>query len=108
MMFRKTAIKLFFFQFRIYIYVKTLTKKYLPNSIYEYVFIKPTIQYNGGVNQAHRIDGTIQEIPRKETAETRGWRGETRDTYADFTSKSETITKRKSLNDIQGMLEVSK
>lgn len=108
-MFRRIAIKLFIFQFRIYIYVKTLTKNYLPNSIYEYVFIKPTIQYDGGVNQAHRIDGTIQEVSGEETtAETRGWRGETRDTYESLTSKSETITKRKSLNDIQGMLEVSK
>ena len=107
-MFRRIAIKLFFFQFRVYVYVKTLTKKYLPNSIYEYVFIKPTIQYDGRINQTHRIDGTIQEISGEKATEARRQARNAGNTYESNTSKSERITRRKSHNDLQGMLEVSK
>jgi hypothetical protein len=106
-MFRRIAIKLFIFQFRVYVFIKSLTKEYLPNSIYEYVFIKPTIQYNGRDNQARRIDGAVQKIPRKESPETRGWRRETGSSYESFTSKGEGITRSQSVNDIQGMFKAS-
>ena len=106
-MFRRLAIKLYFFQFRIYVYIKTLTKKYLPNCIYEYVFINPPIQHNRGINQTYRNDGEIQEISGEETTEERRRARNAGNTYETFTPKSERITRRKSLNDIQGMLKGS-
>ena len=106
MMFRRFAIKLLYFQFRVYIHLKSFTKKYLPNSIYEYVFIKPTIQYNGRYNQAHRINGAIQKIFGEKGTKT-GRRGrEAWNTYAFFTSKSKGITRSQSLNDLQGMFKI--
>jgi hypothetical protein len=107
MMFRRIAIKLFIFQFRVYVFIKSLTKEYLPEYIYKYVFVKPTIQYDGGHYQAHRTDGTIQKVSGEKGTKT-GRRGrEAWDSYAYFASKSEKITRRKSLNDLQGMFKVS-
>ena len=104
MMFRRIAIKVLFFQFRVYLFCKNLTKNYLPNSIYQYVFIKSNIRNGGGYSKTFRIDGAVQKAPRKKITETR-WGREAWNTYAGFAPKSEGITRRKSLNDLQGVFE---
>jgi len=106
-MFRRIAIKVLFYQFRVYMFCKNLTKNYLPNSIYQYVFIKSNIRDGGGNSKAFRTDGTVQETPRKEITETR-WGREKGDTYESSSSKGERITRTKSLNDLQRMFKDGK
>ena len=105
-MFRRIAIKVLFFQFRVYMYCKTLTKKYLPDCIYQYVFIKSNIRNGGGDSKTFRIDETVHKIPRKEITETR-WR-KAWNPYEDATPKSEGITRRKSFNDLQRLFKNGK
>ena len=108
MLFRRIAIKCLFFQFRVYIYVKNLTKKYLPNSIYQYVFIKSNIRNGGGDSKSFRDDETVQEISGEKATEgcrcgRKAWY-----TYEGIAPKCETISRRKSFNDLQGMFEDGK
>lgn len=104
MMFRRIAIKVLFFQFRVYLFCKNLSKNYLPVSIYRYVFIKPNICNGRGGYKIFRTDGAVPKVSRKEITETR-WGREAWNSYAGFAPKSERITRRKSLNDLQGMFE---
>lgn len=107
-MFRRIAIKILFFQFRIYIYVKTLTKKYLPNSIYQYVFIKSNIRNGGGDSKSFRDDEAVQEISGEKATEGGRCGRKAWDTYESIAPKGETISRRKSFNDLQGMFENGK
>ena len=80
----------------------------MPLCIYEYVFPQPTVQYIGRFFKARGTDGTVQKISTEEGTQSRRRVGTSWDTYAYFTSKSQKITRRKSLNDLQGMLKISK